>query len=389
MNSIIVNMRIEDYLINNYLENIIEPLQNWFSENARTLPWRSEPTPYHVWISEIMLQQTRVEAVKTYYERFLKTCPDIRSLAESDEETYLKLWEGLGYYSRVRNLHKAAVKLQEEYDGKLPEDFNVLLKIPGIGRYTAGAISSLAYGKPEPAVDGNVLRVLMRLSGDDSDIMLETTKRRTEDILRELMMSHRPAEMIEGTDKLPIINPRIFNQALMELGALVCVPNGAPHCESCPCREWCTACREETTDLLPVKKKAKERKIEERTILILKDEDRLALRKRPEKGLLAGLWELPNYLGYMTEEEAVKKVQEMGYAALHIEEIGTAKHIFSHVEWHMKGYRLKIEEEEFATAKELKTREKEKLVFLDTETVRKDYAVPNAFAYFMKIMGFR
>ncbi|MDO4530082.1 MAG: A/G-specific adenine glycosylase, partial [Lachnospiraceae bacterium] len=257
------------------LTQLVEPLCSWFLKNARDLPWREDPSPYHVWISEIMLQQTRVEAVKRYYQRFLETLPDVKSLAECPEDVYLKLWEGLGYYSRVRNLHAAAVQIMEEHNGVIPDDYETLLTLKGIGSYTAGAICSLAYEKPEPAVDGNVFRILTRVSGDNTDITKQSFRTETEKQLRELLR-----EISENR-----ISPRIFNQALMELGAIVCVPNGQPHCDDCPWRDQCVAHKEGTIEKLPVKKKAKARRIEERTVLLIRDGDKVAIHKRPAKGL--------------------------------------------------------------------------------------------------------
>jgi len=364
-------------ILENYkFTDIAVPLQEWFVSHARTLPWRTEQTPYHVWISEIMLQQTRVEAVISYYERFLERLPDIRSLAEAEEEIFLKLWEGLGYYSRVRNLHKAAVEVMDRFDGKLPSSCEELLTLPGIGAYTAGAISSLAYGNRVPAVDGNVLRVVMRLSGDSSDIAAESTKKRLQDYLQALYDNDRKREL----------DPRLLNQALMELGALVCIPNGKPDCEHCPGKNCCRAHIEGRTGELPVKSSKKERRIEKRTVLILADDTRTAIRKRPEKGLLAGLWELPNPEGHLSAEEAARFVRSMGFSPLFVERLEDAKHIFSHVEWHMRGYRIRIEEEAFATKEQLAQREKEGIVFTDRTGLATRIAMPSAFAAYRKYL---
>jgi len=353
-----------------------EPLQEWFVRNARILPWRTSQTPYHVWISEIMLQQTRVEAVISYYSRFLEKLPDIRSLAEADEETCLKLWEGLGYYSRVRNLRKAAAEVMERFGGELPASADELLTLPGIGAYTAGAIASLAYGKRVPAVDGNVLRVMMRIAGDDSDIALESTKKRLQDCLQTLY----------DNDNKRILDPRKLNQGLMELGALVCVPNGRPACAECPVRDLCEAFQKNLTDILPVKAPKKERRIENRTVLILADDTRTAIRKRPEKGLLAGLWELPGTEGHLTPGEAASFVRSIGFSPLFVERLEDAKHIFTHVEWHMRGYRIRIEEESFASESQLVCREKEGIVFTDSEDLADRIPMPSAFAAYRKYL---
>ena len=202
---------------------IAQPLLHWFWANHRVLPFRSDPTPYHVWVSEIMLQQTRVAAAVPYYERFVQELPDIPALAACEEERLLKLWEGLGYYSRVRNLQKAARIVCEQYGGQLPGDLAALKKLPGIGDYTAGAIASIGFGVPAPAVDGNVLRVFARLYNDEGDIMQPAVKAST----TQKVMAQQPAEA-----------PGDFNQALMELGALVCTP-GQPDCAACPLQALC------------------------------------------------------------------------------------------------------------------------------------------------------
>jgi A/G-specific adenine glycosylase len=264
------------------------------------------------------------------------------------------------------------------------------LKLKGIGHYTAGAIASIAYGKPVPAVDGNVLRVISRVTGDDSDIMKQSVRTHMEEKLKELMTSGAA------------VQPRIFNQALMELGAMVCVPNGAPHCEECP---WCALCRarqEGLTDVLPVKKKAKERRIEERTVFIIRDGDRVAIRKRPQKGLLAGLYELPNCEGYPDYDGIVAYVKSMGFLPLRIQPLADAKHIFSHVEWHMKGYAVLVEEMEEAPAPGnevpgLRTRQSNvpgsgaqaPWIFVEAEDARERYAIPAAFAKYAAYMNIK
>ncbi|MDE7044584.1 MAG: A/G-specific adenine glycosylase, partial [Acetatifactor sp.] len=248
------------------LEAVSEPLLSWYDKSRRVLPWREEPTPYHVWVSEIMLQQTRVEAVKPYYDRFMKAVPDIASVAEAGEEELLKLWEGLGYYNRVRNLQKAARLLVAEYGGVMPSDYEELRRLPGIGSYTAGAISSIACGRREPAVDGNVLRVLARLKADGRDISLKSVRDGIEAEVRFAMPQERPGD---------------FNQALMELGATVCLPGGKPCCEECPCKELCIAHFEHRETDYPCKAPKKPRTVEKKTVLIIRDENRAALRRRP------------------------------------------------------------------------------------------------------------
>ena len=365
-------MRTEDF----NFDTAALPLEKWFVSHTRKLPWREEQTPYHVWISEIMLQQTRVEAVIGYYERFLSRLPDLKALAEAEESVYLKLWEGLGYYSRVRNLHKAAIAVMEQYGGELPSSYEELCRLPGIGSYTAGAIASLAYGKRVPAVDGNVLRVLMRITGDDSDIGEDSTKKR----LHAYLQSYYDNDTEHRSD------PRNLNQALMELGALVCVPNGKPDCENCPVRFCCEAARHGLTDRLPVKSPKKARRIEDRTVLILKDEHRTAIHKRPDKGLLAGLWELPNPEGHLQPEDVARFVSSMGFSPLFLERLDDTKHIFSHVEWHMIGYRVRIEEEALATPAQLQLRESEGIRFVDSAELAREITMPSAFAAYRKYL---
>lgn len=343
------------------LDQITEPLLNWYRENKRTLPWRENPTPYHVWISEIMLQQTRVEAVKAYYERFIQALPEIQDLAKCPEEKLLKLWEGLGYYNRVRNMQKAAVEVVDKYDGKLPDDYEKLLKLPGIGSYTAGAVSSIAYGIAEPAVDGNVLRVITRITENAEDILKQSTKKRMEEELRKIMPKDTPGE---------------FNQSLMELGATVCVPNGMAKCEMCPVAHLCQAKAHETVMEYPKKAPKKERKIEDRTVLIIQNGQEFAICKRPEKGLLAGLYELPNMEGYLDRDEVLSYVENLNLLPLYIREAGEAKHIFSHVEWRMKGYFIKI-----AFAEEKKVGN---LIFVDKKESKGKYPIPSAFSAYRK-----
>lgn len=361
-------------MIDNFdLKQLVEPLQNWFKGNARVLPWRENPTAYYVWISEIMLQQTRVEAVKPYFERFIRELPDVKSLAECPEDKLLKLWEGLGYYNRVRNLKIAANQIMEAYDGVIPSDYEELLKLKGIGHYTAGAVASIAYGKAVPAVDGNVLRVISRVTADDSDIMKQSVRNHMEECLQQVMC-----------DENTKVIPSVFNQALMELGATVCVPNGEPHCEDCPWKELCEAKRQNRINELPVKKKAKERRVEEKTVFIIKDGEKLALHKRPAKGLLAGLYELPNTEGYLAENEIIEFIKEKGYVPVRIQPVGEAKHIFSHVEWHMKGYVVFLQAGEYELLEGKKT---ENWIFVDVEETKDSYAIPSAFARYTEYLN--
>lgn len=370
------------------LAQLVGPLQSWFKTNARVLPWRENPLGYYVWISEIMLQQTRVEAVKPYFDRFITELPDVKALAECPEDKLLKLWEGLGYYNRARNLKIAANQMLEEHAGMVPSEYEKLLKLKGIGHYTAGAIASIAYGQAVPAVDGNVLRVISRVTADDSDIMKQSTKMHMEERLF-LMMN-------DVQDGKSVVNPAVFNQALMELGATVCVPNGAPHCEKCPWYELCEARKQDKIAELPVKTKAKARRIENKTVLIIKDGEQLALHKRENKGLLAGMYELPNVEGHILEADIVNYVKAQGYEPVRIQGVCEAKHIFSHVEWHMKGYVVFIasrdintgtsENQEAFSCEEMRF-PKEEWIFIDAEETQDNYAIPSAFSKYTEYLN--
>lgn len=361
------------------LNKIVQPLLDWFGENARTLPWRNDPTPYHVWVSEIMLQQTRVEAVKPFYARFIEALPDIHALAVCPEEKLLKLWEGLGYYNRVKNMQKAAREVMDRYQGELPGKYEELLTLPGIGHYTAGAIASIACGQAVPAVDGNVLRVISRICENEQDIMKQSVRSEFEQQLGAVI----PGE-----------TPGAFNQALMELGATVCVPNGAPLCMVCPVRELCLAHEKGRETELPVKAAKKGRRIEQKTVLVICDSARAVIQKRPRKGLLAGLYELPNYPGYLGQDEVLHLVKEQGLSPVRIQKLEEARHIFSHVEWQMQGYLVLVEEaeRENISGREQKTIKQEvpgEWMFVDTEQTEKEYPVPAAFAAYMRYLSVR
>lgn len=306
---------------------IVQPLLDWYRANARDLPWRHNVTPYRVWISEIMLQQTRVETVKGYFSRFLAALPDIPALAAVPEQALLKLWEGLGYYSRARNLQKAAQCVVAQYGGELPASYEALLQLPGIGSYTAGAIASIAFGLPVPAVDGNVLRVLTRVAADRSDIADPRTKKAVEAALRPLMPGAASGSL---------------NQAFMELGATVCVPNAQPCCLECPLVALCEGHLQGIAETLPFKKPKPPRRVEARTIFVLEQEGRLALRRRPPKGLLASLWELPGAEGHLDDAGVVAAVRALGFEPVRLYPLPPVKHIFTHVEWRMNGWRVQL-----------------------------------------------
>lgn len=311
---------------NQILSQLTRVLLPWYLEHRRSLPWREDCLPYHIWISEIMLQQTRVEAVKGYYARFLDTLPTVESLAVCDDDRLHKLWEGLGYYSRVRNLKKAAQAIVAA--GSFPQTYPEVLALPGIGEYTAGAICSIAYNLPTPAVDGNVLRVVSRLLDDPSPIDLPETKTRVRAELAEIYPT-------EAGD---------FTQALMELGATLCGPNWKPRCEECPCRDFCLGCQHSTAETLPVKSPKKEKRLEDRTVFIFSCDGRYALEKRPNKGLLAGLWQFPNIIGACTTTEALTQAEAYGLPPVELRREIQRKHIFTHIQWNMRGIYLEVKE---------------------------------------------
>jgi len=333
------------------LERLTIPLLEWYRENARVLPWRSDPTPYHVWVSEIMLQQTRVAAVLGYYSRFMEALPTVEALARCGEDALMKLWQGLGYYSRARNLQKAARQIMEDHGGVFPGTYEAIRALAGVGDYTAGAIASIAFGIPAPAVDGNVLRVVARITGDPSDVTRAETKKAVAAALGDVM---------------PRAVPGDYNQALMELGATVCLPNGAPLCERCPAAEFCRARREGRTEELPVKAPKPARRVEERTVYLIFHGGRTALRRRPERGLLAGLWEYPNEPAPWPCPVA----GEIAYAA-------GGKHVFTHIEWRMTAYTVAAETGELPAG----------WVWADRAALEREYAVPNAFQSFGHIVA--
>ena len=326
----------------------------WYDAGHRDLPWRRDREPYHIWLSEIMLQQTRAEAVKGYYARFLEALPSIADLAQCDDDALHKLWEGLGYYSRVRNLKKAAIAIMDHHGGDFPSTFKEVLALPGIGDYTAGAICSIAFGLPTPAVDGNVLRVVARITDDDTPIDLPAYKKAVRERL-EAIYPDRAGD---------------FTQALMELGATLCGPNWAPRCGECPCREFCLARKNGTAETLPVKLPKKGRRMEDMTLFIASCDGRYAIRKRPSTGLLADLWEFPHVPGKLDTADALAAAQQLGLKPVEIFRSLDRKHIFTHIQWQMRGYFLEV------------TECTEGLVWLTAEEIRRDAALPTAFRQF-------
>ena len=356
------------------LANISAPLLKWFDGNKRSLPWRDIPSPYRVWVSEIMLQQTRVEAVKPYFERFMNALPNIGALADVEEEKLLKLWEGLGYYNRGRNMQKAAVTIVEKFGGEMPKDYDVLLGLPGIGSYTAGAIASIAFGRKVPAVDGNVLGVAARLRGDGRLITDEKVRQAVWRDFLKIMPENRPGD---------------FNQAMMEIGACVCIPNGAPLCVQCPLAGECMAHAMGKEQEYPRKQRKKPRQIQEKTILILKDEDKVILRKRPKTGLLAGMYEPPSVEGFCTAKEVEEYLAKKGVPVLRIQSLGEAKHVFTHKEWHMKGYLVKVNLGDAVTEGQFRQGEFADWQMIEVADTKEKYPIPSAFAAYAKYLGNR
>ena len=344
------------------IADIAQPLVTWYKQHERLLPWRENPSPYRVWVSEIMLQQTRIEAVLPYFQRFMEALPTIQDLAHADEDVLMKLWEGLGYYSRVRNLQKAARQVVKDFGGELPSSYDQLLTLKGIGEYTAGAIASIAFGKRVAAVDGNVLRVMARLLDDDTDVMETKHRKQLTAFVNQLVPEGSAGD---------------FNQGIMELGETICLPNAMPRCSECPLNEYCAVAGLERARELPTRSAAKPRKLERRMMfVVITDEStpRVLLHKREKGGLLGGMWELPNEI--QTDDFQVQnQLSEWGVPFKEIVSLSSAKHVFSHVEWHLQGTLVK--------AKTFTPKTGFQLVSADE---LEKYALPTAFrAYSQKI----
>ena len=341
---------------NRIFSMLADVLLPWYDTDHRELPWRANKDPYCIWVSEIMLQQTRVEAVKGYYTRFLEKMPTIADLAKADDALLQKLWEGLGYYSRVRNMKKAAQIIMDCYDGVFPREYDAVLALPGIGEYTAGAICSIAYDQPTPAVDGNVLRVVARLTDNDTPVDTPVFKA---SVRRELtqIYPHRAGD---------------FTQALMELGATLCGPNRKPNCENCPCNGFCKGYIHGTAELLPVRQPKKKRRIEEKTVFILSCDGYYALQKRPADGLLAGLWQFPNISGKLSLQQVMTQVEDIGVKPRELLRVVERKHVFTHIEWHMSGVYMEVVDPT------------ECYTWLTAREIRDHAALPTAFRQFFE-----
>lgn len=332
--------------------NLPDILLAWYAENARPLPWRQNCLPYQVWLSEIMLQQTRAEVVRGYFSRFLREVPTLEALAGLDEGKLLKLWEGLGYYSRARNLQKTARLIVDEHGGQFPQTYAQLLKLPGIGPYTAGAITSICFNQPQPAVDGNVLRIIARIAGITDYIDSPAMQKRITAALAQLYPKERSGA---------------FSQSLMELGATICLPHGMPKCRICPVAAYCRARELQAVARIPRKQDKKSKRIESITVLVLACQEKLAIRRRQGQGLLAGLWEFPNINKELSEQQAFDLAEQWGAAPTAMTKFARHKHIFTHIKWEMGCYYLDCAVQPSA------------FTWADQEALRHTYALPTAF----------
>jgi A/G-specific adenine glycosylase len=347
-------MSVQDRTLQNF--NILgfqHDLLSWYKANKRNLPWRKDQDPYKVWVSEIMLQQTKVDTVIPYFYNFLEKFPTVYDLAVAEEQEVLKAWEGLGYYSRARNLQYAVREVVEKYDGHVPDQPEQLEKLKGIGSYTKGAILSIAFNKPEPAVDGNVMRVFSRLLTINDDIAQPKTKKRFELITREVI-SHD--------------DPSSFNQAIMDLGATICTPK-SPSCLLCPVQEHCQAYSAGMEEQLPVKSKAKKNKKIPYYVLQIRNENgEVAIEKRKDEGLLANLWQFPmvplNEIDKSNIEEWIYR--QYGIRIKKGKSLGELRHVFSHITWELEIHPAQVIEED---------KHNECLNFVPVEKLR-DYPFP-------------
>ncbi len=329
-------------------------LLSWYHSGHRDLPWRKDRQPYHIWLSEIMLQQTRVEAVRGYYPRFLQALPAIEDLARCDDDKLHKLWEGLGYYSRVRNLKKAAQVIMADHGGEFPQGYDLVRALPGIGDYSAGAICSICFDLPTPAVDGNVMRLLSRLLGDETPMDLPRQKKYIHGLLAEVYPE-------KAGD---------FTQALIELGATICGPNHKPDCEACPCREICRGYQLGIQDRLPVRLPRRGRQEERMTVYIACCDGRYALEKRPDSGLLAGLWQFPYVSGKLEAQQALLCAQELGLSPVQISRQLDKDHVFTHIRWDMRGVFIQVREAS------------PRFTWMTREQIQAEAALPTAFRQF-------
>lgn len=336
------------------MKDVVDKLIHWYYLNKRDLPWRRDKDPYHVWISEIMLQQTRIEAVISYYYRFMEALPDISSLARVDEDWLLKLWEGLGYYNRARNLKKAAIIIMEKYDGKFPTNYEDILSLPGIGEYTASAISSICFSKKEVTVDGNVMRVFTRFWNDNSNISKDSTRKMIRRKLQEIIPDDAGS----------------FNEGLMELGEVVCLPNGIPKCSICPLWDSCYSFQNKNYFMFPVKDDLKKKEEVDITVIIPVWNGKTVVRKRKSSGLLHNLYEFPNVEGSLGIKEVKKYGAEYGVVS-DIKPSIRYTHVFTHKKWKMRAYIVFLESVSCPN------------LFSSIATIKEKYALPTAFSPFL------
>lgn len=341
------------------IESFQKKLVDWFHADKREMPWRTDASPYRVWVSEIMLQQTRVDTVIPYFNRFIENLPTVEDLAEVEEGELMKLWEGLGYYSRVRNMQETAREIVKDHGGMFPRKASELQKFKGIGAYTAGAVASIAFDDRAAAVDGNVFRVMARLTANHGD-------------LRDMKIQKELTREVERV--LPEKSVGDFNQALIELGALVCISKGSPKCPVCPVISYCEANRLGIQDILPYKSKAKEKTVEEKTVLLIQCGERFAIRQRPKERLLGGLFELPNVPGFLSPEEAGSVLTGWGLGILEITMLKPSKVLFTHIQWNLRGLHVLVE------------KEGGDLVWATREEALKAYAFASAFNFYLSGM---
>lgn len=330
-----------------------DSLLNWYKTHHRILPWREDSSPYRVWISEIMLQQTRVEAVIPFFNRFIEALPTIQDLAMAEDDYLNKLWEGLGYYSRVRNIKKTAIKIITEYNGVFPSTYDEIISLPGIGPYTAGAILSIAFNQKYSAVDGNVLRVFSRILGIKTNIKDVSTKKMVKDSVDTLLPNQYISE---------------FNQGLMEIGATVCIPNGSPKCEICPLSSLCYAYKNKLQNEIPLIIRNQVRREESKTVLILRFGDLYAIEKRPSTGLLANFYQFP----LLDNSVSLNDIRKQYKKAIKLED---STHLFSHIKWIMKGYLIDVDIMD------------SKYEWVSIDLLQTEYAIPSAFKVYKKHLG--
>ncbi len=341
------------------MENWAKKITIWYEKNKRELPWRKDKDPYHVWISEIMLQQTRIEAVLSYYKRFMKELPTVKDLAMVEDEKLMKLWEGLGYYNRARNLKKAAIMVMEKYHGNFPSTYEEILSLPGIGEYTASAIASICFSLPEVTIDGNVLRVYTRVYEDSCTIDLAKERKRIRKNLMEIVPQ----------------NSGDFNEGLMEIGETICIPAGVPKCSQCPLYDECLSRKNKTSLNYPVRLVKKEKPIEYYTVFIFYYQDYFFIEKRKKRGLLYGLWQFPNVEGFPSTEEIKRYSRNLGLDIVKIDKGITYTHVFTHKKWNMKSYYIEVSS---------KNIEQSSGVFVTEDERKKNYSLPGAFQPFQR-----